>query len=198
MNFTKLPNFFLIGAAKAGTTSLYDILKQHPQVYLPFQKEPMFFSNDNNFNRGMEWYSHTFFQQAAGYPARGEATPHYLYWSDKVAPRIRQIYEMNEIKFVVILRDPVKRAYSWYWNMVKEGMEELTFELAIKEEDHRLKDNQNTLQKTGAMTYGYIKGGCYSTALQPFLDNFPRQDFIFILQEDLNSGYLASVKRQIT
>ena len=68
MNFTKLPNFFLIGAAKAGTTSLYDILKQHPQVYLPFQKEPMFFSNDNNFNRGMEWYSHTFFQQAAVLP----------------------------------------------------------------------------------------------------------------------------------
>lgn len=52
---------------------------------------------------------------------RAEATPHYLYWSEKVAPRIKEAYGDNPVKLIASFRDPVARAYSWYWNMVREG-----------------------------------------------------------------------------
>jgi hypothetical protein len=192
--FDSLSNFLIIGAAKAGTTTLFDLLKQHPQVYLPFNKEPMFFSHDDNYQRGPEWLFRTYYQRAAGFPARGEATPHYLYWSEKVAPRIRQVFGQKAIKFIVIFRDPVARAYSWYWNMIKEGREELPFKAALEQEPRRLQEHQDKLQQAGAMTYGYAHGSCYASALRPFLDLFPRQDFLFLLQEDLDNNFPTTVQ----
>lgn len=195
INNLKLPNFFLIGAAKAGTTSLYDLLKQHPQIYLPFNKEPMFFSQDSIYNCGLDWYSQAFFKRAAKYPARGEASPHYLYWSEKVAPRIKKNYGQVPLKFLVIFRDPVLRAYSWYRNMIKEGREDLPFELALEQETTRLEINQGKLRRTGAMTYGYKFGSCYASNMEPFLNNFPFQNFFFLLQEELNNNFKATIER---
>jgi hypothetical protein len=192
--FNTLPNFLIIGAAKAGTTTLFELLKQHPQVYLPFFKEPMFFSHDDNYRRGADWYVRTYFKRAAASLARGEATPHYLYWSEKVAPRIRQVYGEAAIKFIVIFRDPVRRAYSWYWNMVKEGREELPFEAALEQEARRLHENNANLQRTGVMTYGYVRGSSYASALQPFLDIFPHRDFLFLLQENLNQDFSETMR----
>ena len=193
--FDALPNFLIIGAAKAGTTTLFDLLKQHPQVYLPFDKEPMFFSNDDNYQRGPKWYARTYFHGADRYPARGEATPEYLYWSEKVVPRILELYGKMPIKFLAIFRDPVGRAYSWYWNMVKEGREELPFEAALKQEPQRLQEHQSSLRQAGAMTYGYMRGSSYATALQPFLEYFPRRNFLFLLQEDLNQNFTATIHK---
>ena len=110
-----LPNFLIIGAAKSGTTALYDLLKQHPQVYLPFDKEPLFFSRDDYFAQGAEWYAERYFKEGESFRARGEATPHYLYWAEKVAPRIARTFGGRPPKFIAIFRDPVQRAYSWYW-----------------------------------------------------------------------------------
>lgn len=192
--FDTLPNFMILGAAKAGTTSLFELLKQHPAVFMPFSKEPMFFSNDEYFERGLEWYARTYFKRASGYPARGEATPHYLYWSEKVARRIRETYRQQSIKFIVIFRDPVARAYSWYWNMVKEGREDLSFTAALEQEAGRLQEHGNQLRRSGSMTYGYVFGSCYATLLQPFLSLFPKQDFHFLLQEDLNENYSTALR----
>jgi hypothetical protein len=189
-----LPNFFIIGAAKAGTTTLFDLLKQHPQIYLPFNKEPMYFSHDDNYKRGVDWYKRTYFHQAAHSPARGEATPHYLYWSEKVAPRINQLYSPRPVKYIVMLRDPVSRAYSWYWNMVKEGRETLPFKEALEEENRRLDENWESFQYSGSMTYGYTRGSRYAAALAPYLTLFPRQDFHFILQEDLETAFTRTIK----
>lgn len=187
MNVSTLPTFFILGAAKAGTTSLYSLLKQHPEIYLPYVKEPMFFSHDENYRRGVEWYIKTFFSKAEKYIARGEATPHYLYWAEKVAPRIKAAYGEQEVKFVVIFRDPVQRAYSWYWNMVKEGKEDLPFPQALAAEGERIRANGERLYHAGSMTYGYYRGGCYATQLEEFLKYFPRQRFYFLLQEDLKN-----------
>ncbi len=187
MSASTLPTFFILGAAKAGTTTLYDLLKQHPEIYLSYVKEPMFFSHDENYQRGVEWYIKTFFLKAEEYTARGEATPHYLYWAEKVAPRIKAVYGEQEVKFVVIFRDPVQRAYSWYWNMVKEGKEDLPFPQAFAAEEERIRANWEHLYYAGAMTYGYYRGGCYATQVEEFLKYFPRQRFYFLLQEDLRS-----------
>jgi hypothetical protein len=192
--FETLPNFLIIGAAKAGTTTLYDLLKQHPQVYLSFVKEPMYFSHDDNYRRGPEWYARTYFRDAESFPARGEATPHYLYWSEKAAPRIREVYGQAPIRFIVILRDPVSRAYSWYWNMIKEGTETLPFEEALKLEDQRLQEHWKELEQIGGMVYGYLRGSRYAEALQPFLERFPRKDLLFLLQEDLSRNFASTIR----
>jgi hypothetical protein len=180
-----LPNFFILGAAKAGTTTLYEVLKQHPQVYLSYVKEPMFFSHDENYRQGLGWYSRTFFPAAHKYPLRGEATPHYLYWAEKVAPRIREAYGGTNLKFVIILRDPVQRAYSWYWNMVKEGKEDLPFAEALEKEAERLRAHWDSLYATGSMVYGYYRGGCYASQIEEYFKYFSRESFYFLLQEDL-------------
>lgn len=192
----RLPEFFILGAAKAGTTSIFHLLKQHPEVYLPFAKEPMFFSNDRNYAKGLHWYMQTYFSGTSRFPARGEATPHYLYWSDKTAPRLYAAYGEKPVKLIVILRDPVKRAYSWYWNMVREGRENVSFEEALALEAGRLSANQTKLRSEGHMTYGYFRGGCYASQLQQFLEYFPRQRFLFILQDEMKVDF-KNVIRQL-
>jgi len=179
-----LPNLFILGAAKAGTTTLYDMLSQLPEVYFPFSKEPLFFSKDSLYARGTEWYIQTYYHDASSFLYRGDATPHYLYWGNKVASRMKNVYSTNP-KFIVILRDPVKRAYSWYWNMIREGIEKLSFEDALEAEDKRILENYQELSQQGSMIYGYFRGGCYASQLEPFLKLFPRESFHFILQEDL-------------
>lgn len=182
---TRKPNFFILGAAKAGTTSLYDILRQHPQVYFPFAKETAFFNDDGFFSYGLEWYFNTYFSGAETFLACGEATPHYLYWAEKTAPRIREALGSETVRFIIILREPVSRAYSWYWNMVKEGQEDLGFEDAIEAEAVRLKKYHEMLYTSGRMTYGYIRGGRYAEQISFFLDLFPRENFLFLLHDDL-------------
>jgi Sulfotransferase domain len=186
-NFDRMPNLFIIGAAKAGTTALYDYLTQHPQVYLSRVKEPMFFSREEKYARGLDWYEAEYFNGAEDYPVRSEATPHYLYWSEKVAPRIKDVYGERPVKFIVSLRDPVSRAYSWYWNMVREGREDLDFDEALRVEEDRLKQNRYELYQRGSMVYGYYTGSRYASLLQPYLELFSLESFFFVFQDDLKS-----------
>ncbi len=186
-NFDRMPNLFIIGAAKAGTTALYDYLAQHPQVFLSRVKEPMFFSREENYARGLDWYEDVYFEGAEDFPVRAEATPHYLYWSEKVAPRIKEVYGERPVKFIVSFRDPVSRAYSWYWNMVREGREDLDFYEALQAEECRLNQNRHELYQLGSMVYGYSAGSRYASLLQPYLELFSRENFFFVFQDDLRS-----------
>jgi hypothetical protein len=147
----------------------------------------MFFSREEFYARGLGWYEDEYFEGAEGYPVRAEATPHYLYWSEKVAPRIKEVYGERPVKFMVSFRDPVSRAYSWYWNMVREGKEELNFDEALRAEEYRLKQNRYELYQLGSMVYGYSAGGRYASLLQPYLELFPAEDFFFVFQDDLKS-----------
>jgi hypothetical protein len=186
-NFDRMPNLFIIGAAKAGTTALYDYLNQHPQVYVSRVKEPMFFSREANYARGLDWYEEVYFEGAEDCPVRAEATPHYLYWSEKVAPRIKEVYGGRPVKFIVSFRDPVSRAYSWYWNMVREGREDLDFDGALRVEEVRLKQNRYELYQLGSMVYGYSAGSRYASLLQPYLELFSPENFFFVFQDELKS-----------
>jgi len=181
------PTFLILGAAKAGTTALYELLSQHPQIYLPFDKEPMFFSHDENYRRGFDWYIKTYFEGAENYPARGEATPHYLYWAEKTAARIASHIPIQDARLVIILRNPVTRAYSWYWNMVKEGKEDLPFLDALRAEPERLKHEYEKLMKNGAMTYGYLRGSDYIPQIKTFHQFFPHDHFFYMKQEDITN-----------
>lgn len=178
----RLPNFFIIGAAKAGTTSLYEYLRQHPDIYLSYAKEPQFFSNDDLYAKGQEFYLNTFFDRSAGYSIRGEATPHYLYY-EKVARRIKAGLPEGDQKFLVILRNPIERAYSLYWNMVYEGHETLTFPEAIRCESMR--EGKAELERDGRVRFQYADSGMYAKQLRRYFKYFDRSNFHIIFQEDL-------------
>lgn len=200
MDFNSLPNFYLIGAAKSGTTTIHDALKQHPKIGLPLQKEPFFWGDDEKFSNGLQWYLDTFFPRDIGnYPARGEASPQSLYWSEKVAPRMKEVYGDGDLKLIAIFRNPVERAYSHYWMYVKFGWDEVkTFEEAIRLEEKRHKEQWSEFYAHGKMTYGYLRGGHYVTQLRPFLDRFQKNQFLFLLQEDLKGNFQCTMDRIVT
>lgn len=174
----------IIGASKAGTTTLFDSLAQHPGIAAGEEKEIRYFSNDDRYARGAEWYGAQFGRQDDG-RLRLDASPAYLTWSDKTAPRIRAHFGDARPRMVVILRDPVARAYSHYWHRVRLGHETLTFEDALACEDDRLRQDWTTLEGAGDGRFGYARASRYAERLRPFLDLFERDQFCFLLQEDL-------------
>lgn len=75
----RLPNFFIVGAPRCATTTLYERLKRHPEIYMSPIKEPRYFASDIAYMRGANYYANTFFRKAEGHSVRGEANPRHLY-----------------------------------------------------------------------------------------------------------------------
>jgi Sulfotransferase domain len=183
-----LPNFLIIGAAKAGTTTLYDVLRQHPQVFLPVVKEPAFFCDDDYFSQGTEWYRQTFYGEAGDRLVRGEATSTYLYWGEKVVPRLEGVYGRALPKIIVIFRDPVALVHSFYWHSVREGREPLGIRPALAAEADRLAQHGEWLRQRGRIVYSYRRIGMYATQLEPYLARVPREQCLFLLTDDLRNA----------
>ena len=180
MNKNNELNFLIIGAAKSGTTSLYHYLQQHPEIYLPKDKETHFFDDDNLFYHGKDFYLKYFFKIAGEYKARGEATPAYFHMYSKVIPRIKEFFEDSPPKFILVLRDPVHRAWSHYLHMVRNGEEDLSFEEALEMEPIRMAKNPNCW-------FGYYRDGLYAKQLRVWFSHFPKKNFfIFTLDELAN------------
>lgn len=113
MDENRLPDFLIIGAAKGGTSSLYDMLCQHPHIYMPKDKEPCFFDDSVAWDKGLIWYS-SLFRSAEGDQICGEASTNYTRWPqvEGVPEKIKHI--LPKIKLIYLMRDPAKRAYSHY------------------------------------------------------------------------------------
>ena len=170
------PNFLCAGAAKSGTTWLYRCLRQHPHVYLPITKELHFFSYDENFVKGNDWYQQ-FFEGADAKHAVGEFSPSYLA-SEKAAERI-YAYE-PKMRLVFLLRNPIERAYSHYCMAAATG---------------RLSADVN---KMLTIDTSYVRWGCYWTQVQRFLKFFDRRQLGIFFFEDLKntpSAFFADVSR---
>lgn len=111
-----LPKLVIVGAQKAGTTTVFDMLSRHPKVLPPVRKELHFFDVEERYNKGMRYYRSLFPvipAKSKGYITL-EASPRYLFFSDTCAPRIAK--HLPKTSCLILLRDPVKRAYS-AWNM---------------------------------------------------------------------------------
>jgi hypothetical protein len=107
-----LPNFLIIGAPKAGTTSLYHNLKAHPQVYMSSLKEVHFFSEESSqLKEGLKYYE-SLFEDVVDELSAGEASTGYLF-SPETPERIKSV--VPDVKLIAILRNPVERIYSHYW-----------------------------------------------------------------------------------
>ncbi len=164
------------GASKCGTTSLWYYLKQHPDIYLSPVKEPHFFDSDLNYTNGIGWYYSQCFPSVRQEKIVGEMTPGYLYKHDLVIPRIQDNIA-NNIKFIIMLRDPVKRAWSHYLHMVRNEKEVESFETALELEDTRLKNN------TGWFSYYYE--GLYGYHLSKWFKAFGKECFLVLELEQM-------------
>ncbi len=145
-----LPSFFLAGVEKCGTSSLFKYLLQHKQIIPPQRKDTYFFSNDNRYKKGEEFYraffAHNLYKKLAEIK-RGnkvitfDSTPIYFDYPDAPA-RIKKMFP--DAKIIIMLRDPVARAFSNYNMAVKFGFEKLSFEKALEFEETRIEWFQNS------------------------------------------------------
>ena len=125
------PTFIIVGVMKAGATSLFGAVRRHPQVGKPSKKELHFFDRKNYTRLGMEWYEQHF-ELGPKQIAVGEATPAYVYEAET---RERIAENLPDVRLIISLRDPVRRAYSHFWHSKRMGKEQLpTFEEALAAE----------------------------------------------------------------
>ena len=175
------PNFIVVGASKCGTSSLYAYLRQHPEIFLPRVKETHFFTYDEIHSLGPEGFAADYYPGARGHAARGDITPTYFVQPDVVIPRIKAVYGDAPPKFVLIMRNPVDRAWSHYLHKVRSGEEKETFEQALCLEAERMRT-------APVGWWGYLAESSYATYLAKWLEAFPREQFLFLLTEDLASN----------
>ena len=176
INLDRLPNFFILGAPKSGTTSLYALLELLPDVFMPKVKEPNFFDRDKAFSKGLEFYIGTYFPDADRYSLRGEATPSYFNHPEVVGPRLSAIYGDRIPKFIILLREPVARAFSHHQHRYRMGRDlEASFDKALELEESRA-DGQDRQ---------YFKGGLYASLLTEWFKWFPAENFRIFLMEEL-------------
>lgn len=186
-----VPNFLIVGAAKCGTSSFASYLSQHPEVFMTNPKEPRFITSQfTSFpiegpkaNELESWYAKTYedyiklFQNVKKEKAIGEASVDNLFFYKQAIPLIKQYF--GEPKIIILLRDPVKRAFSAYSHLVRDERESLSFEEALEKQDERRNKNWEFL-------YSYIDGSRYYEQVKAYLDNF--QDVLIIKTEDLHKN----------
>lgn len=178
-----LPDFVILGAQRGGTTSLYRRLAEHPNVKAPVGKELQFLTV--HYGRGMRWYRAHFPTTKAG-EQTFEASPYYLF-HPSVPQRAAQF--LPDARFVVLLRDPVARAYSHYRHSTSLGFETLDFEDAIDAEDDRLAEAERLGLDTHAgmrlhRRFSYVHRGMYLAQLQCWFDAVGRDRVKVIKSED--------------
>ncbi len=172
----RLPNFLVIGAAKAGTTTVYQYLKQHPQVYMSPRKEPHFFSKNGTKDYPIPTLKdyQALFQGASDQIAIGEASTSYL-THPQAAERIQ--YHIPSPKLIAILRDPANRIYSLYIMLLMLGVRKLSTYT-----HQEIIDNFHGIVKKGS---GLIRGGFYYSHLQRYYSLFPANKIKLALFQDL-------------
>lgn len=182
------PNFFVVGAAKSGTTSLWMYLKQHPDVFMPETinlKEPAYFCHLYGVKDYKKYIS--IFEKAKGIKAIGEASHAYLSSPESAS----WIKEFNPLaKIIIILRNPVERAYSLYNWMISEGYEWVfPFEKALAIEEKRLQDEKFQHNNPEYWyNYLYFNSGLYSKQIKRYFNVFPKEQIRIFLFEDLREN----------
>lgn len=173
-------DFIICGTQKGGTSALDAYLREHPEICMAENKEVHFFDNEDLFNTDAPNYSvyHSSFSPKGCHRLVGEATPIYIYWYD--APR--RIWRYNPgIKLIVILRNPIERAYS-HWNMEhSRNADELSFWGALTSERDRCRKALPYQHRV----YSYIDRGRYLEQLRRLWTYFPKEQVLILKNEEL-------------
>lgn len=184
----RLPDFLLLGAQKCGTSFLFNRLSRHPNVEPAVVKEVDFFSK--HFDRGVGWYRSCFPARADGEPSLSwEASPNNLFYPH-AARRAAEV--VPDARLIVLLRNPVDRAYSHYHHQVRLGHETLpTFEEALEAEEARLRGKRDRmLRDEGYLPpefprFSYRARGVYADQLEEWYGHFGEEQLLVVKSEDL-------------
>jgi len=191
-NNRALPNFMIVGVQKAGTTTLYDYIIQHPKVIPAFRKETKYF--DLYRQKSLNWYK-AFFPVLSNNCITGEATPDYFYYNE-IPKQIQTI--LPKVKLIVLLRNPAERAISHYNFNIDRKIENLPFDDAIKKEQERISNNFTIKLKSGYKSnsfreFSYVSRGLYAKQLQNWLNFFPIKQFFFCSTAQLHLNPLQTL-----
>jgi hypothetical protein len=190
-----LPEFLIIGAQRSGTTSMYTYLEQHPAVVPAVMCKGVHYF-DVNYTRGEAWYQSHF--PSRGYRAwvsrrtgqsvvTGEGSPYYLFHP---AIPSRVAAALPNVRLIVMLRDPVSRAYSQYQHEVARGFETLSFEDALKAEEERLAGEEERLcadpgyYSFSHQHHSYVSRGRYVDQLRRWMALVPSRQFLVLDSND--------------
>ncbi|MGH2698221.1 MAG: sulfotransferase domain-containing protein [Actinomycetota bacterium] len=162
----RLPNFLIVGAMKAGTTSLYHYLRPHPQLFMASIKELDFFVEELNWSRGIEWYRRQF-ARAGRYPARGEASTNYSKY-----PRFKGVPEriaklVPQARLIYVVRDPIERMRSHYQHSFALGVERAPISDALINNP------------------AYLMSSRYGLQVEQYRDHFPPDQVLIVTSEEL-------------
>jgi Sulfotransferase family len=173
----RLPTFLVIGAMKAGTTSLYHYLRDHPQVFMPDTKEVNFFNPLRNWRRGVGWYEACFRDAPAGTLAVGEASTSYTKypWIEGVPERIATV--LGDVRLIYVVRHPIERMRSQYLHHVVTGQERRPIERAFVEEPM------------------YLQISRYAFQLERYAPTVPEERIMVIDSRALLEDRLATLRR---
>lgn len=187
-----LPDFIIIGAQKAGTTSLFNYLSRHRQVRPAARKEVHYF--DVNYALGEDWYRAMFptsrsLGTGSSRRITGEASPYYLF-HPLAAQRAAQL--VPAARLIVLLRDPTARAWSHYQHEVAAGRETLSFLEALAAEPDRLSGADEAIRagRTDGpaerhRNFSYISRGRYADQIRMWLEHYRREAFLFLDSDEL-------------
>ncbi len=187
-------SFMLAGVQKSGTTTLDAYLRAHPSIVMATPKETHFFDREEGVNWRAPDYGalHTHYAEPAGRLA-GEATPVTLYW----IPAHYRVFRYNpDMKFILVFRDPVARAFS-HWRMMRRlGHEPLGFAEAIRDGRSRVLDGPGPVGLH--RRFSYVERGFYARQLAQMQQLFPPENFLYLAHAELErdpDGVLGACAR---
>ena len=187
------PDFVIIGTQRGGTTSLHAYLRAHPGIVTPAKKELHFLTD--RFERGSEWYIGQFPATVPVETLVGEATPYALF-HPRAPQRLRDV--APDARIIVLLRNPVDRAYSHFLHERARGHETLSFEAAVAAEPDRLRGLEERLASGDLLASdvhkrsSYLARGRYAPQLERWLEFFPREHLVVLRSEDLYADPAAA------
>lgn len=189
-------DFMIVGAAKSGTTSLHNYLNEYNDIFMSVPKEPKFISShfvDLNFSginndyvadnvvTSLEEYKNLF-SDATRFQVRGESSADNLYFHDQSIPLIKEYF--GDVKIIIILRNPIDRAFSAYKHMRREVRDDLSFYDSLLREEEKVRSNYDFVEH-------YLSVGLYSKAVESFMNAF--SDVKIMIYEDFIQDIHKSV-----
>lgn len=194
----KSPDFLIIGVQKGGTNSLWHYLQQHPQIVFPKKYDLHYF--DDFYQNGFEWYKEQFpFIDDVNGKLAGEVTPYYIFHPLAIQ-RIK--YHLPTVKLILLLRNPIDRAYSHFQMQIRHRNEvETDFEVAIAKEEQRIKgEAEKIMSQLGYNSFpyralSYLSRGLYYHQLVRLYSEFDSKQVLILKSENLFCNAEAELKK---
>jgi len=183
-----LPNLLIVGAAKCGTTSLHNYLKQHPDIFMTEHKEPHFLINSEIGERRvhkavttLEAYK-KMFETDRDYRYKGESSVMYMAFPEFSINNIKK-YLDPDVKIIIMLRSPIERAFAGYLhNLRYNPAENLSFEEAVDKSEERYHQEEDMTPDTR-----YLHVGCYASQVESFMNVFKSNVHVIMYDDYVNN-----------